>query len=188
MVQREFEKMLAHHCAPTLEGIKCANIFSVRHQDKAEIEDLADTYNRKLQRYGIYIELLCLCENRALVYVYRRSALCLELSQEKIQEFLLGKGYQPEQDIDGLLARLKEKMRSEEDFPHEIGVFLGYPLEDIVDFIRCRGKDFKLNGYWKVYHNVGRTRALFEAFSQSRTRFCQELSSGRNLQELVYAA
>ena len=37
------------------------------------------------------------------------------------------------------------------DFPHEIGVFLGYPLEDVVGFIRHRGKCFTCCGCWKSY-------------------------------------
>ncbi|MDO4720856.1 MAG: DUF3793 family protein [Peptostreptococcaceae bacterium] len=188
MMLEEFERMLAYHCAPTLSGIKSGNIFSIRHQDRTEIREIADTYNTKLRRFGIYIELLCLCENRAVVYAYRRSALLAELSEEKMRRFLASKGYEVQQDIESLLVRLKARMNSKEDFPHEIGAFLGYPLEDIVDFIRCRGKDFKLNGYWKVYHDVRSKKALFEAFSKSRNRFCQELSLGRNLQELVYAA
>ena len=37
------------------------------------------------------------------------------------------------------------------DFPHEIGLLLGYPPEDVSGFIENGGKNFLCSGYWKVY-------------------------------------
>ena len=41
---------------------------------------------------------------------------------------------------DELLAQLAERLCCEQDFPHEIGVFLGYPLADVIGFIKTAAK------------------------------------------------
>ena len=32
-------------------------------------------------------------------------------------------------------------------FPHEIGLLLGYPVEDVLGFIRYQGKNYLYTGY-----------------------------------------
>lgn len=183
-----FEYMLAYHCAPTLTGMKSGNIFSLRHHHGQEIEDLIHTYNQKLNIYGIFLEILCFCESRTLLYVYRKSALMAELTSKEMEDFLKGMGYENPKDLCRVMQRLKERLNTGEEFPHEIGAFLSYPIEDIKGFIRFKGKQYKLNGYWKVYTNVHEARKIFEDFSKCRHVFCEQLSEGKNLGELVYAA
>ena len=43
---------------------------------------------------------------------------------------------EPEKAIEKLKMRLSETT----EFPHEIGLFLGYPVGDVVGFIKTRGK------------------------------------------------
>lgn len=57
--------------------------------------------------------------------------------------------------------KIKERIRQLEDFPHEIGLFLSYPIEDVLGFIENRGKNYILNGYWKVYGNEEEARKSF---------------------------
>ena len=39
-------------------------------------------------------------------------------------------------------------------FPHEMGLLLGYPIEDVRGFIEHNGCGCLYSGYWKVYRNV----------------------------------
>lgn len=52
-----------------------------------------------------------------------------------------------------LLAELFKKLSSKKDFPHEVGLFLGYPLEDVIGFEAYGASNFKYSGLWKVYGN-----------------------------------
>ena len=52
-------------------------------------------------------------------------------------------------DCDGMLRQLSRRLCCEADFPHEIGVFLGYPLTDVVGFIENQGRNFTCCGCWK---------------------------------------
>lgn len=47
------------------------------------------------------------------------------------------------------------------EFPHEVGLFLSYPPEDVKGFIAHRANDFKCAGLWKVYGNEEKARSLF---------------------------
>ena len=44
------------------------------------------------------------------------------------------------------------------EFPHEVGLFLSYPPEDVKGFIDHRANDFKCAGLWKVYGDEEKAR------------------------------
>ena len=48
---------------------------------------------------------------------------------------------------------MRSRLAQREDFPHEIGLFLGYPLGDVIGFIKNAGQNCKCVGCWKVYCN-----------------------------------
>ena len=56
---------------------------------------------------------------------------------------------------------LKYRFESLQKTPHEIGVFLGYPIWDVKGFIDNKGKDFKYCGTWKVYNNTDYAKIYF---------------------------
>ena len=71
------------------------------------------------------------------------------------------------------------------DFPHEIGVFLGYPVEDVTGFIKNKGKSFKLNGYWKVYGDEKKASHMFRRYTECRDSLCRKLSQGISLESAL---
>lgn len=50
-----------------------------------------------------------------------------------------------------------QKRLNTKNFPHEIGIFLGYPLDDVIGFIEH--KPYYLVGDWKVYQNVNEAKS-----------------------------
>ena len=57
-------------------------------------------------------------------------------------------------------------MKTSESFPHEIGLFLGYPAEDVQGFIRnCAAKP-KLVGAWKVYGDAEVAKKKFASYKK----------------------
>ena len=67
------------------------------------------------------------------------------------------------------------------DFPHEVGLFLGYPPEDVEGFRLHRGRDYKLAGCWKVYSDVERARQCFRRYGLCRAALCRRLREGKAL-------
>ena len=91
-------------------------------------------------------------------------------------------------DIDSVLAHLKERLSINEEFPHEIGVFLGYPLEDVMGFIHHNGKNFQLSGMWKVYGNKEDAEEKFGKYKKCTDIYLRLWNSGRSVQQLTVAA
>ena len=70
-------------------------------------------------------------------------------------------------------------------FPHEIGIFLGYPLWDVRGFLENEGKNFAYLGYWKVYRDVQNAKLLFQRFDAIREQALEELGRGMTLREIA---
>ncbi|MCD8022800.1 MAG: DUF3793 family protein [Lachnospiraceae bacterium] len=67
-----------------------------------------------------------------------------------------------------LAARFRSYKEGKSDFPHEMGIFLGYPLEDVRGFIENRGQNFKMSGYWKVYGDVAYASRVFQLYERAK--------------------
>ena len=86
--------------------------------------------------------------------------------------------------MDLLCARLSQGGA----FPHEIGLFLGYPIEDVVGFIRYSGRGCKLSGYWKVYGDAEAASRLFDRLSRVCHAVTKRVEQGETLLEVFAAA
>ena len=83
------------------------------------------------------------------------------------------------------MDRLSERMRANNGFPHEIGVFLGYPPEDVMGFVRNKGKNYKYNGYWKVYGDVEQCKRRFAAYDSCRRHAACMLKGGATMEDII---
>ena len=159
------EKYLIRHCAPTLAGLKAANMFCVPYFSLFELKKQLDTWNSYLHEKGLFLTILSCNKNKILIYIFRRSHLQIDLQKPGVNSFLTAFGYQSNH-VEYALKHLKKRFTNYNSFPHEIGIFLGYPLEDVVGFIKNSGKNCKYTGYWKVYCNERETIKLFNRFEK----------------------
>ncbi len=181
------EQALIEYCAPTLAGMKCGNLFTYYFSSlNGALKELT-AVSRKLSVKGVFLEVLSWREGAVMLYVYRPALLERELKKEGILELLAGYGYK-DYDIAGRLLHLKERLRECPCFPHEIGIFLGYPLEDVIGFIRYKGKNCKCSGFWKVYGNEGETRRYFEKLRKCTSIYLQVFAAGRSLLDMTVVA
>ena len=94
----------------------------------------------------------------------------------------------PDYTADELLDQLAERLCCEGDFPHEIGVFLGYPLADVIGFIQNRGKSFTTCGYWKVYTDPTAAQAEFDRYKKCERIYARCYYNGTPIRRLTVAA
>ena len=97
-----------------------------------------------------------------------------ELNRNSNKEFLKELGYDVS-SIDSMLLCLKERI-AYDDFPHEIGVFLGYDLSDIKSFIE--NKKCLYTGYWKVYSNLDEKLELFSKYTRCKNCVIKMIDKG----------
>ena len=77
------------------------------------------------------------------------------------------------------------RLRRESDFPHEVGLFLGYPPRDVEGFIREKARRAKCTGAWKVYGDEEAARkGGFFALGPAWDEPGESLDSGCNFPRL----
>lgn len=182
MTVRQFDNLLANHCAPALAGIKSANLISVQKTVGENLDDLLRIYNRSLNMAGIRMEILCRYSTHTLVLVYQPNLLWRELMLPENRRFLMNSGYSEWHSLSAVLHCLKERCRTQ-CVPHEIGLFLSYPLEDVIGFIENR-QDCKLTGYWKVYSDVPSAQKRFHQFTLCKDDVCRRVQNGDSILRL----
>ena len=185
-LQQRFEKALAYHCAPSMLGIKAADMISW-HGPVEETRAMVAHYDRLLNRRGIRLRLLFSCPKRCLLLIYRQERLELQLALPQAQSMRRDAGYPERCTAEELLDHLSLRLQ-EQDFPHEVGLFLGYPPADVEGFCRYGGRACKFTGHWKVYDRVDEARECFRRFDRCRDAMCRRMEEGRSLAQILGAA
>lgn len=183
-----FDELLAYNCSPVLLGIKPSNLISFPHGDavaEKEFDDIVASYNEKFATQEIIFKKLCYCNKRILLLVYKEKEIEKIIQDDGYQACLVAMGYPKDVSVAKSLAILQEHLQAVEEFPHEIGVFLGYPLEDILGFIINRGQNCKYSGYWKVYGDVKAAQKLFALYEYCRDTLLQKVAAGIPLHTAV---
>lgn len=178
------EQMMINNCSPTLAGLKTGSLFTAGFGSGAERVAVLRSWNSMLRKKGLRAVPLGEKNGRTLVYVYRISRLCSDLQDSAARSILSARGY----DCDfpeSCIVRLAKRLQSSPEFPHEIGLFLGYPPEDVSGFI-C-GKPCKLTGAWKVYGDEERASKTFARFSKCTRVYGELYAAGKPVDKLVVA-
>lgn len=90
----------------------------------------------------------------ALVLFFDRKNLVQTLNSAENMACLGRYGYLATDDLDAHLARLKRNFAGR-DFPHEIGIFIGYPAKDVIGFIEKAAPTAVAKGDWRVFGDAG---------------------------------
>lgn len=180
------EDMLIRHCSPTLAGIKTGNLFPCDCPCRRTLTLELSELNRKLAPRGVRILPLRICGDRALIYAYRPKALSKDLGDSHARRLLERYGYEPE-DSDGCIIRLIERLRGNSEFPHEIGLFLSYPPEDVEGFIENRACNHKCIGCWKVYGDVQAAQVTFAKYKRCSKIYSEQWEQGVSIEKLTVA-
>lgn len=178
------EKMIVTHCSPTLAGMKTGNLFSCRCSCGRELLGFTASWNKQLNQRGVYIRVLRFSRGMALIYVYRKAKLAKALEDISVRQFMESCGYDCS-SIEGMLDILAERLGEYSEFPHEIGVFLGYPFEDVKAFIVNKGKNYKHVGCWKVYTNESAAKRTFMKYDKCTAIYSRMLDKGAKLPSLT---
>ena len=176
---------LIRSCAPTMACLKTGNMFSYAFDSQEQVTEELKHLNQRLKGKGLRILPLRWRDGKALLYLYRPKRLEQDLRDPLAKELLLECGYRCG-DVNACLARLIFRLRTEKDFPHEVGLFLGYPPADVDGFMH-RKKEYKFSGLWKVYDDVEGAERQFEKCRHCTEVYLNCLSHGFSLDRLAVA-
>ena len=181
---KSLQVQLILQCAPFLKGIKIACILNITEEISRELYEI-------LEGTGIKFKILTRNHGKCLVLLYRRESFSRYLKRTDVREFLGSYGYEdvePEKMLERLSKRVCQYSDGEICFPHEIGAFLDYPIDDVKCFIEKDGKDSLFSGYWKVYNNPGRAKMIFWAYDKAKTSAVNEYLIGKSIRDIAYVA
>lgn len=177
------DELLVRHCAPTLARLKTGNMFTCRFETEEDMVQAIRGLNRRLGGKGLRILPLRYRGGVGLVYVYRPGRLDTDLSCAAACRLLEGRGY-PCGNANGCVKQLRRRLAQAEDFPHEIGLFLGYPPEDVDGFIHRKGQE-KMTGCWKVFGDEEAARATFARYKKCTDVYVRQHAKGQALERLT---
>ena len=144
------EETVIRCCAPTLAAIKTGNLFNCAFGNWEEMTESLRAVNRCLIRKGVRALPLRWRDGKALIFLYRPAMLEHDLHDPLASQILNACGY-PQGCTAGRIMFLIRRLRERGDFPHEIGLFLGYPPVDVRGFMEHR--ECKCTGLWKVFES-----------------------------------
>jgi Protein of unknown function (DUF3793) len=132
------------------------------------------------------LEFICLRENDTslILLIFNRVILGKYIFQEENTNFLEGIGYKSNKDLDYYLDKLKIRYK-QYNCPHELGIFLGIPVNDVIDFMECSSKKCLGLGYWKIYNNYDKAIDTFRKYDEVRNTTINEIISGIPLDKVI---
>lgn len=175
---------LIRHCAPTLAGIKTGSIFSCPYESRNAVLNTIRRTNGRLRPKGLRMLPLRFSEKKVLVYLYRPKDLSSDLADTTAVQLLERYGYNAD-NSEKCIAQLAQKLRTQKEFPHEIGLFLGYPPEDVRGFIENNARGCKYTGCWKVYGDEEAAKKKFTQYKKCARIYCDQWEKGKDIERLA---
>jgi hypothetical protein len=181
MVRENLDMQIAMQCAPLLAGAKISNILITQRTNAARIWEL-------FQDTQIFVKCLNEGKEKITFLLYRKKEIKEYLDTEEVSEYMDQWGYR-NLDFEQMLRRLEERystyLDEKEEFPHEMGLFLGYPIKDVKGFIENKGKKFLYTGYWKVYDNLEEAIETFETYDRAKEYLGNMVFQGIGIENLI---
>ncbi len=182
------EELLVKNCAPTIAGIKTGNLFGCNFNSREELVSDLRRYNAVFAPKGLFLIPLRISGSWALLYLFRKDKLERDLCDSETRSILESYGYSSTDDYRSCISRLVRKLRNSEGFPHEIGLFLSYPPEDVKGFVENKAGGFKFVGYWKVYGDEKAAKRIFNEYDQCTSDYSERIRHGAQLERLIVPA
>ena len=180
------EDLLVRHCSPTLAGINPGNMFPCTYGSNKELQDYIRRLNRVLTPKGIRVVVFRCKEGHALIYVFRPKAIREILADPRAAALLRDLGY-GELRMEPCLCQLLGRFQEYGEFPHEVGLFLGYPPEDVRGFIENSAHNQKCVGCWKVYGDEAAAQKTFAKYKKCTRAYCNQWARGTSMERLAVA-
>lgn len=178
------EESLIKQCAPTLAGIKTGSLYICPCQDKQALTREISQFNKTYASKGLCMIPLRIKNEKALLYLFRPEELKQDLSSDLARSLLKHSGY-PDKHPERCISCLVKKFQQGEDFPHEVGLFLNYPPEDVDGFIKNQASNYKYAGMWKVYGDVEKALQMFQTYKTCTQTYCRLWQNGIRMEQLI---
>ena len=179
--EEKFGFRVVTQCAPVLKGVKISTLITMKPGGW-----------RKIRAYLKKSRIICIPlyadAEKEVLFLYRYEQLERHLKNREVREFLRSCGYESF-EVASVLVRLRRRYQLyagiSKEFPHELGVLLGYPVGDVQGFIDNRGENSLTSRYWKVYQNPKEAEKIFDLYDRVKEQALKEIMCGRTLSHVA---
>jgi len=170
-------------CSEVLAGVKPANLISLVNRTRPcgrNLYELWHSHHDDLAtRLGdLTLKVLQTRQGALLLLCYNPDHLERHLAHAGIRTLLHKAGYETDASCEALLGELCRRIGKNGSFPHEIGLFIGYPAKDVAAFMGMVKLPFACQGPWKIYGDPAQSLNLAEQYRCCRLRMSDILASG----------
>lgn len=168
--------IIAFNSAASLNSIKPSTLL-VLPQSQNILNSGWDEYKTELSCcfHFEFIELRR-SEKSLVLLIYDEGFLSEQLQRTDIQNFLHNQGYSKTECLDSCLMQLQHRF-SRGGCPDEVGVFLGYSLEDVIGFMENKGQGGLFCRYWRIYSQPQKATQTFERIDECRNEIMKKILS-----------
>ena len=179
--EEKFGFRVVTQCAPVLKGVKISNLITMKPGGWRKIR--AYLKKSRMNCIPLYADA-----EKEVLFLYRYEQLERHLKNREVREFLRSCGYESF-EVASVLVRLRRRYQLyagiSKEFPHELGVLLGYPVGDVQGFIDNRGENSLTSRYWKVYQNPKEAEKIFDLYDRVKEQALKEIMCGRTLSHVA---
>lgn len=155
------EKLIIFHAKQIQYRVKTAKILTFRNEYKNSQENYVVYALPILEMMHLKSFIISENEKYFTVFIYDEESLQTILQNKQVQSCLQNfAGYPVLNTVTEYLLFLQNRFTTQA-CPDEIGIFLGYPVDDVISYIQKEGREFLCCKHWKVYHNMDKSLALF---------------------------
>lgn len=181
---RVSEETVIKNCSPTMAGLKTGSLFACPAEDRRELNRNIRELNGVMVPRGVRLLPVRCRGGRALIYMYRPERLRNDLKDRTARDILRQKRY-PAEDPDRCVNELIRRLNVGEEFPHEVGLFLGYPAEDVYGFIHQGARCAKCGGVWKVYGDEEGAKKKFALYRKCTRLYLEAYRRHNSIDRLI---
>lgn len=152
---------------PVILGSKPSEIINISTKDIEKYEKLREIHNffdscSKLTYYVVETS-----DSGFRILFINKKSLSIILSNKKCINFLKFLGYPSHYSLNEYIKVLISKLQSE-NFPDEIGIFLGYPIKDVFGFMGFGKYDFCKTMTWRIYGDPSISYEVYNSFVRDK--------------------
>ena len=179
------EYLVAYQAAATVGGVKPATLVCPSGGGRDYPAAWRASRRRIARTLGVALTALRVASGSLMLLAYRPCLLRKALGDAEAGRLLESAGYDvSSRTLAPLLARLRDNFRNG-PFPHEIGVFLGYPPRDVDCFMKYGGRYALAAGCWKIYGDVEAARRRSRRCLEAKVRAAALIGSGAAFEEVA---
>lgn len=185
MEDKEYiETFLVYNSSLVIAGVKPAVTVNMRKNNEKLYMGWNNFGKSFIENINLKFIELRECDNSIIVMIYDEDILEKELNEKSHIEFLVNIGYPSKIEINKYVNTLKFRY-NEYHCPHELGLFLGIPFEDVKDFMECTTKKCLLCGYWKVYNDSKKAKIIFNRYDTVKEYTIKNMLEGNSSRGLA---